>query len=125
MLLALQKQDVTPEELQRRLLAAADAVGPEGMTAEIQKALIQLHRFVVDNIEVDTARTRLSIFMNVFADGGGVNGMLGSNVRYAPWVREAGHGSQFFEYAARVEGPRVLESMSREFVLKVAGVMNG
>lgn len=125
MLLSLEKQGVTPEELQRRLLAAADVVGPDGMTAEVQKALIELHRFVVDNIEVDTARTRLSIFMNVFTDNGGVNGMLGSNVSYSPWVRDAGHGQQFFEYAARVAGPRVLENMSREFVLKVAGVLNG
>lgn len=128
MLLSLEKQGVTPEELQRRLLAAADVVGPDGMTAEVQKALIELHRFVVDNIEVDITtggRTRRSIFMNVFTDNAGVNGMLGSNVSYSPWVRDAGHGQQFFEYAARIEGPRVLERMSREFTLKVAGVMNG
>ena len=109
--------------LQEQLVMAKMAVtAEEGMEAEITKALIQLHRFVLAHIEVDTARTKHSIFMETHISGDSVIGKLGTNVKYSPYVRDANHKEPFFRYAARIEGPRVLEALGREFTMKLYGV---
>ena len=110
------------KELQDQLVMAKMAIAADdGMEADITKALIQMHRFVLAHIEVDTARTKNSIFMGTSVDGDVVNGRLGTNVKYSPYVRDAKHNEHFFRYAARIEGPQILESLGREFTLAVSG----
>ncbi|HIP70550.1 MAG TPA: hypothetical protein EYH05_04055 [Anaerolineae bacterium] len=107
------------ERMQSQLVSALGAATGDGMEDVIRQGLLQLHRFVLSNIEVDTSRTKNSIFPRVYRDGKDVNGRLASNVAYSPWVRDAGHKQHFFEYAADVEGPAVLAMMGREFTLRV------
>lgn len=91
---------------------AARRVSGDQLKTTIHEGLVQLQRFVIRNIEVDTGRTKNSIFARV--DGGGGNsvvGMLGTAVRYAPYVRDRGHGEQFFDYAAKREGQKVANAL--------------
>jgi len=111
-------------KMQSQLLSAKQAVTGDGLESTITLGLIQLHRFVLANIEVDTARTKNSIFMKVERQDGDVIGRLGSQVKYSPWVRDAGHKMQFFEYARKNEGPKVLEMMGREVTLSVKGAFS-
>lgn len=114
------------ERLQSQLLSAKMAVTGEGMEGLVNLALIQLQRFVMGNIEVDTARTKASIFiMNPQTLGKDVVGGLASQVSYSPFVRDAGHKEHFFEYAKRVEGPAVLEMLGREFTLAMKRSFDG
>lgn len=107
------------KRMQRQLMTAKKAVTGDGMEGIMNLGLIQLHRFVLANIEVDTARTKHSIFMQMDRKGKDVEGRLGSQVFYSPWVRDAGHGVHFFEYAQAQEGPAVLAMLGREFTLAV------
>ena len=90
-----------------------------GLEAMLALALGRLDRFVAGNIEVDTGRTKNSIFQHTGGNGNRLEAMLGTNVHYAPYVREAGHGEQFFEYAARVEGPAVLEMLGTDYDARI------
>jgi hypothetical protein len=101
--------------LEQELAAAQRAYVGSGARGQIESGLIQLHRFVLANIEVDTARTKNSVSMQVVD----LQGRLFSNVKYSPWVRDAGHSQQFFEYAKEQEGPAVLRRLGREFTLAV------
>lgn len=108
-------------ELAKQLEATSELVSGRGdnLPAQMQKAIIQLHRFVISNIEVDTSRTKQSIFMDISADQGTVRGYLATNVAYSPWVRNSNHDEQFFQYARRIEGPRVLELLGRTISLSI------
>lgn len=112
------------KRMQAQMLAARQAVTGDGMAGLINLGLIQLHRFVMANIEVDTARTKHSVFMQVYQRGGDVEGKLGSQVKYSPWVRDKGHTTHFFEYAKEKEGPAVLNMLGREVTLKVKRAFN-
>ena len=120
-MMKIRQLGITPQQLQRNLSGAARILsGEAGFPAAAQEALIQLHRFTVANIEVDTARTKNSIFMsNGVEAGGGWWGALASNVAYSPYVRDAQHNMHFFENARRKEGPRVLSALGREITLAV------
>lgn len=109
------------QEAQSKYNAAADAVGVRtgGLRDILLVGLLQMERFVLGNIEVDTGRTKNSIFQDLAATGNSIRAMLGTNVIYSPYVRDAGHKEQFFEYAAKVEGPRVAERMGGEVVIRV------
>lgn len=111
------------QAVQEQLQEAAKEVQAGGRLPDtVEKALMQLLRFVLGNIEVDTGRTKNSIFPSVEGGGGNsVSAMLGTNVHYSPYVRDAGHRQQFFEYAAEKEGPRILAGLGQEVVVKVEG----
>lgn len=102
-----------------KLVAAQRAFVGEESAETMDLALIQMHRFILGNIEVDTTRTKNSIFMKSGVDGDGPWGKIGSNVKYSPWVRDAGHGTQFMEYAVKKEGPAVLALLGKEYTLAV------
>lgn len=111
------------EKAQRQLNSAVAQFGAEsgGLTARLTEAILQLQRFVLGNIEVDTGRTKNSVFADVSQNGNSVTAMLGTNVSYAPYVRDAGHGEQFFKHAERVEVPGVLEWLGADIVARVEG----
>jgi hypothetical protein len=107
--------------LQAQLEQAALASMASGeLPATITKGLLQLQRYMTRDIEVDTGRTKQSLFVQVKTKPDGVVGAVMSNVKYSPWVRDAGHQRHFMVQAAQREGPRVLAEMGREYVLNVA-----
>lgn len=114
------------ERAQSQLNSAVAQFGAEsgGLTARMTEAILQLNRFVLGNIEVDTGRTKNSIFPDVRQDGNSVTAMLGTNVSYSPYVRDKGHGEPFFDYAERVEVPGVLEWLGADIVARVEGAFD-
>lgn len=111
------------DTLDQMLTDAQHAVAADGGLAEkIDLALVQLHRFAVNNIEVDTGRTKLSLFMRNDTVGNMVHGMIGTPVRYSPWVRDASHRQQFMRNVAEREMPHVLEALEQDIVISVDGV---
>ena len=81
------------------------------LEAPFTAAAIQLHRFMVDNIEVDTGRTRNSLFFTVQGASNSIVATIGSNVSYAPYVRDKSHDKQFVKDAAQKELPGVLQAL--------------
>lgn len=116
-------EDIRQSQLAFEMAAEALSAGGglEGLFAE---AILQLGRFVAGNIEVDTGRTKNSVFPSVEGRGNSIVAMLGTNVSYSPFVRDAGHSRRFFEYAADVEGPRALAVLGDEVVLEIARGFN-
>lgn len=118
-MLTLDSRDNTPEEIQQKLIKAGKLSQDEGMTELIQFGLIQLHRYMLRNIEVDTARTKNSLFWRAQSSPQGVWGFVGSNVKYSPYVRDRQHRRHFMVTAAEKEGPQVLARMGRTYALAV------
>lgn len=113
-MIAVKQADI--ERVQRELADVVAAVGEgEGLDSLLTLATMQALRFVQANIEVDTGRTKNSVMPSVQDS----EGRLGTNVSYAPFVRDAGHSEQFFRYAARVEGPRIQEAFGMEVQARV------
>ena len=109
----------------RNAALAVGAQTDDGLLPKVTQATLQMERFVAGHIEVDTGRTKNSVFPTIRTDGNGVTGMLSSNVSYAPHVRDGGHNRQFFEYARDVEGPRVLDWLGGEVTISLGGAFNG
>lgn len=107
------------EEAQRAVTAALRQVAPAGQEKLFTEGVLQLHRFVLGNIEVDTGRTKNSVFPDVESGPGGITAGLYTNVAYSPWVREAGHRKQFFDHAEAVEVPRVLAWLEDEGIARL------
>lgn len=109
------------EQMQAKLRRVLELVGAQtgGLEEMITLGVLQLDRFVAANIEVDTGRTKNSIFPSVHGDGNRVTGQLATNVWYAPWVRDAGHDAHFFDYAEKKEVPAVLAMLGSEFSARV------
>lgn len=103
------------ERVQRQLSNVLAGVTGDGLTEIITLATLQMLRFVQANIEVDTGRTKNSVFPHVQ----GTEGRLGTNVTYSPFVRDAGHGKQFFRHAADVEGPALGRAFGTEVQARV------
>lgn len=119
-MLVLSNQSEQDIERARAALEQVRAeVTGQGMAAIMALAVVQMQRFVTANIEVDTGRTKNSIFTQVRVEGNGVDGVLGTNVSYAPYVRDDGHYQQFFEFAAEAEGPRVAQLFGDEVQIRV------
>lgn len=102
----------------------ADGIGIRngGMANLVELAGLQLLRFTLSDIEVDSGRTKGSLF---FQQGGprgnsAVMAYLGTNVKYAPYVRDAAHTVQFFKNAEETEGPAVAAA----FGVNVEAVVN-
>lgn len=94
-----------------------------GLENKLLLGLAQLDRFVAANIQVQTGRTKNSIFQRIGRSGNSVAAGLHTNVKYSPYV---GHlpgrsSEQFFKYAARVEGLRVANSVGQDIVITVEG----
>ena len=109
------------EQVQAQFNSAAQAIAAEsgGLRAILALGLAQLDRFVATHIEVDTGRTKNSIFQHLGGQGNSAVAALATNVSYAPYVRDEGHNKQFFKYAAEVEGPAVLEMLGKEVIIRV------
>lgn len=110
-------------EFQAAARRAANKVGVEsgGLASLMLKGLGQLDRFVAANIQVRTGRTKNSIFQALSQDRNKVQAGLYSNVRHSPYVgyRPKTSSEQFFKYAARVEGPKVVEATALDVVVTV------
>lgn len=105
------------ERVQRQLDDTIKAIGEaDGMKSLISLATLQALRFVQANIEVDGGRTKNSINRR---GTNAIVGVLATNVSYAPFVRDAGHSEQFFRYAERVEGPKIMENFGFEVEVRV------
>ena len=107
------------QEAFRNAAVAVGVASDDGLLGKVKQATLQMDRFVSGHIEVDTGRTKNSVFPTVRSEGNSVIGMLSSNVRYAPYVRDASHSKQFFDYAADVEGPGILEWLGSEVAITV------
>lgn len=108
-------------KLQQNLNSVVQAIGAEsgGMKRNLTESLLQMQRFVVGNIEVDTSRTKNSVFPSITGSGNSILALLASNVRYSLYVRNAGHNEQFFDYASRVEGPNIARQYGKDIITKV------
>lgn len=104
-------QGTSPETVANGLDRLGNGLRPNGLMSMMHTAVSQLHRFTAINIEVDTGRTKNSLFTSVSNNGNSVVGMLGTDVRYAPYVRESNHGMQFMDYALDREVPRLVAQM--------------
>jgi len=92
-----------------------------GLLTVLLPAALQLDRFVAANIQVDTGRTKNSIFISSGKDNNGVFAGLFSNVNYAPYVgyKQRESSKQFFLYAADIEAPRALNTAANALVEKI------
>lgn len=106
-------------KVQRQLTDAVKAIDPSGVEEVVQLTTLQALRFIQGNIEVDTGRTKNSIFPAVTKLGNGADGVLGTNVSYSPFVRDASHTKPFFAYAAENEGPRLAQFFGAEINVRV------
>lgn len=109
---------------QQALQAVKDELAETGQGSVWMLALLQMNRFVGANIEVDTGRTKNSVFTEVSGSGNGITALLGTNVSYSPFVRDAGHNKQFFEYAAETEGPAIAQLLGDEVAIRVEGAFS-
>lgn len=95
----------------------------QGLENKLLLGLAQLDRFVAANIQVRTGRAKNSVFQRIGRSGNSVAAGLHSNVKYSPHVGYLPKrtSEQFFKYAARVEGPRVANSVGQDIVVTVEG----
>lgn len=107
------------ERTQEGLTSLREALAASGAGSMWQLALFQLNRFIADNIEVDEGRTKNSIFTQIEGEGNNVTALLGTNVSYSPFMRDAGHSKQFFEYAAEREAPGIGQLLGAEVEIRV------
>lgn len=110
-------------EFQVNAREAANRVGAQsgGLAEKLVKGVGQLDRFVAAHIQVRTGRTKNSVFQAVDVQGNSAQAGLHSNVKYSPYVGYLPHSKseQFFQYAARVEGPKVAETTGRAVVVAI------
>ena len=104
---------------QQALMQVQASVTGGGMVEIMTLAVLQMQRYVSAHIEVDTGRTKNSIFTQVRGAGNGAEGVLGTNVSYSPYVRDNTHSRQFFEHAAEGEGPNVARLFGEEVQIRV------
>lgn len=113
------------EALQADLRQAAREVSANsGLLGLMTQGILQIDRFVANNIEVDTGRTKNSVFPTTRQNGNSVLAQLSTNVSYAPYVREAGHGEQFLAYAEQREVPGVVAWIGEQAGIKVEAVLS-
>lgn len=74
------------KELQQSLEQAAQALSPEGMIPPMRSATLLVTRDAKKNAPVNTGRLRASITPEVKQHMWTVQGVVGSNVKYAPFV---------------------------------------
>lgn len=108
----------------RKLSQALKKVDADGIEEVVRLATLQAMRYVWANIEVDTSRTKSSVFPAVTRVGNGADGVLGTNVSYSPFVRDASHTKPFFDYAAENEGPRLAQFFGAEINVRVENAFN-
>lgn len=114
----------SPEAVAARFAKAAEAVGPDGLQARITLGVSQLVRFASANVEVDTGRTKNSIYGKVQGGGQAVQGIVGATSSYHQYVRDAGHGIQFLRYAGQKELPGVLKTIGQDVVASIEEAFN-
>lgn len=112
------------ERTQQGLQRVSEELADTGIGGMWMLALLQLNRFVGANIEVDTGRTKNSVFTEVSGGGNSITALLGTNVSCSPFVRDAGHRKQFFEYAAETEGPAIAQLLGEEVAIRVEGAFS-
>lgn len=105
----------TQAEIQRLSLAVATTPGG-GMRNQLTLALLQLQRYALGIVHVDTGRLKNSIFTELDSRGNDLLGYVATNVEYAvheeyrPGVK-AGHGGHaFFGRTVKEEGPNVVKN---------------
>jgi hypothetical protein len=103
------------DELQRLTLATATGPGGE-MRNNLLLALLQLQRYALGIVHVDTGRLKNSIFTDLETVGNDLMGHVATNVEYAIFEEmRAGSkgvygGHNFFGRTVREEGPNVVEN---------------
>lgn len=100
-------------ELQRLAVATStDASG--GLRNSMNLALLQLQRYALGIVHVDTGRLKNSIFTEIDGQGNDLLGHIATNVEYAPFeeyrkgVKGGYGGHAFFGRTVREEGPNVV-----------------
>ena len=114
----------SPEQVAAKFARAAEAVGPDGLQARITLGVAQLVRFASANVEVDTGRTKNSIYGKVQGGGSAVQGIVGATSSYHGYVRDAGHGIQFLRYAGQKELPNVLKTIGEAVAASIEEAFN-
>lgn len=99
-------------ELQR--LAMATSAQPDGgLRTNILLGLLQLQRYALGIVHVDTGRLKNSIFTDDETRGNNVIGYVATNVEYAPAEHARGGSHAFFQRTVGEEGPNVANDLFR------------
>jgi len=96
-------------ELQRVSLAVATGPGG-GVRNGLLLTLLQLQRYALGIVHVDTGRLKNSIFTDLESQGNDLIGHVATNVEYAPFEEGRGGGHAFFARTVKEEGPNVVEN---------------
>lgn len=94
----------------RRLALATSTGQGGGVRNSLLLALLQLQRYALGIVHVDTGRLKNSIFTDVEERGNDLTGHVATNVEYAPFEEGRGGGHAFFARTAREEGPNVVRN---------------
>ena len=96
-------------ELQRVSMAVATGPGG-GVRNGLLLTLLQLQRYALGIVHVDTGRLKNSIFTDLESQGNDLIGHVATNVEYAPFEEGRGGGHAFFARTVKEEGPNVVEN---------------
>jgi phage gpG-like protein len=86
------------------------------MRNQLTLALLQLQRYALGIVHVDTGRLKNSIFTELESRGNDLLGYVATNVEYAPFEEFRGGGHAFFGRTVKEEGPHVANSLFRPIV---------
>lgn len=100
-------------ELQAELARMTEAVATKpggGLRNSLALALLQLQRYAVGIVHVDTGRLKNSIFTEIEGQGNSLIGHVATNVAYAPFEERRGGAHAFFARTTKEEGPNVVDN---------------
>lgn len=97
-------------EVQRLALAVSTKPGG-GLRNDLLLTLLQLQRYALGIVHVDTGRLKNSIFTEIEAHGNDLIGHVATNVAYAPFEERRGGSHAFFARTVRDEGPNVVNDL--------------
>lgn len=98
-------------EAQAEIQRLAESVSGHGLEANLNLVLLQLQRYALGIVHVDTGRLKNSIFTDMETERGGLVGHVATNVEYAPFEDARGGNHGFFESTAKDEGPRAINNL--------------
>lgn len=94
----------------QRLALAVSTKRDGGLRNDLLAGLLQLQRYALGIVHVDTGRLKNSIFTDLEDSGDDLIGHVATNVEYAPHEENRGGDHAFFRRTAREEGPNVIRN---------------